>query len=129
MMNNNIYCLIRRKYVAHTPEEEVRQHTVYILNKQYHYPLTRFSVEAQIQVGKTNKRYDIVVRDNNLQPFMLVECKAPNVDITEKTLSQALAYNINLDANYILLTNSIVTVIFRKTKTGYKQQKTIPILK
>ena len=128
-MENQIYCKIRRKYVALTPEEEVRQHTVFLLSEEFGYPLTRFSLEAQIQVGQLQKRYDIVIYDSERKPFMLAECKAPNVNITEKTIQQATTYNITLQAKYILLTNGATTVLFRKTKSGYIQQKTIPVLK
>ncbi|MBR1626610.1 MAG: type I restriction enzyme HsdR N-terminal domain-containing protein [Bacteroidales bacterium] len=128
-MENRIYCKIRRKYVALTPEEEVRQHVVFLLSEEFRYPLTRFSLEARIQVGNMQKRYDIVIYDNQRKPFMLVECKAPNVHINDGTMQQATMYNITLQAKYILLTNGITTVLLRKTKNGYIQQKTIPVLK
>ena len=59
---------------------------------------------------------------------MLVECKAPSVKITDKTLSQATAYNITLKAKYILLTNGVTTILLRNTSKGYVQQKSIPKL-
>lgn len=126
--NQQIFDKIRRKYVALTPEEEVRQLTVNILNKNFNYPLTRFSLEAQINVGQRKKRYDIIVRDSQGEPFMLVECKAKSVEINEKTFLQASAYNLNLNAPYILLTNSVTTLLFHKTSQGYIQQTTIPEL-
>ena len=61
MNKQSVYCKIRRKYVALTPEEEVRQHTVFILNENFSYPLTRFSLEARIAVGELSRRYDIVI--------------------------------------------------------------------
>lgn len=123
-----IFDKIRRKYVALTPEEEVRQLTIDILNKEFKYPLTRFSLEAQINVGKTSKRYDIIVRDSNAKPFMLIECKAKNVPITEKTFLQASNYNIQIQAPYILLTNSVTTLLFQKSTEGYVQIRQIPTL-
>ncbi len=123
-----IFDKVRRKYVALTPEEEVRQLTIDILNNEFNYPLTRFSLEAQINVGQRKKRYDIIVRDSQGNPFMLVECKAKNVEINEQTFLQASAYNLNLQAPYILLTNSVITLLFYKTSQGYIQQKTIPEL-
>lgn len=123
-----IFDKIRRKYVALTPEEEVRQLTINILNKEFNYPLTRFSLEAQINVGKTSKRYDIVVRDKDAKPFMLIECKAKNIPITEKTFIQATNYNIQIKAPYILLTNSLTTLLFYKSSEGYVQIKQIPTL-
>lgn len=123
-----IFDVIRRKYVAMTPEEEVRQRTIAILNKEFSYPLTRFSVEAEIKVGKVRKRYDIIVRDKEQKPFMLIECKAPSVSITEETLAQATRYNISLHAKYILLTNGETTLLFKKEDNNYIQIKTIPKL-
>ena len=128
-MTSRLYCKIRKKYVAKTPEEEVRQRTVLLLTEEFHYPLTRFSLEAQIHVGQLHKRYDILIYDSMRKPFMLVECKAPEVKITEKTVEQATAYNVTLQAKYILLTNYHTTVLLRKTSNGYVQQKHIPNIK
>ena len=129
MMSKQIYCKIRKKYVALTQEEEVRQRTVFLLSERFHYPLTRFSLEAQIQVGQLQKRYDIVVYDIDKKPFMLIECKAPTVTINDKTLNQAMGYNIRLKAKYVLLTNGVTTILFRHYSKGYIQQKTIPKLR
>lgn len=126
---SQIYCKIRRKYVAKTPEEEVRQHTVSLLTEDFHYPLTRFSLEAQIHIGQLQKRYDILIYDSARKPFMLVECKAPEVKITEKTVEQATVYNVTLQAKYILLTNHHTTILLRKTSSGYVQQKHMPNIK
>lgn len=123
-----IFDVVRRKYVARTPEEEVRQRTIAILQKDFSYPLTRFSVEAEIMVGKVKKRYDIIIRDSEQRPFMLIECKAPNVAITEETLAQATRYNVTLEAKYILLTNGKTTLLFKKEEQNYIQIKTIPEL-
>ncbi|MBO6118138.1 MAG: type I restriction enzyme HsdR N-terminal domain-containing protein [Bacteroidales bacterium] len=129
MNRQQVYCLIRKRYVALTPEEEVRQHTVFLLNNNFHYPLTRFSLEAQISLGQLTRRYDIVIYDKDRKPFMLVECKAPSVTVNEKTVQQATAYNIVLKAKYILLTNGKTTILLRNTSKGYVQQKTIPAIK
>ncbi len=128
MTNNLIFDKVRKKYVALTPEEEVRQLIIDTLNKTFQYPLTRFSVESQINVGKTVKRYDIIVREKSGNPFMLIECKAKDVEINEKTFIQASNYNIKLNAPYILLTNSITTLLFHKTPQGYIQENKIPAL-
>ena len=129
MNRQQVYCLIRKRYVALTPEEEVRQHTVFLLNNNFHYPLTRFSLEAQISLGQLTRRYDIIIYDKDRKPFMLVECKAPSVTVNEKTVQQATAYNIVLKAKYILLTNGQTTILLRNTSKGYVQQKTIPTIK
>ncbi len=63
------------------------------------------AVEKEIAVADTKKRFDIVVYDKNHQPFMIIECKEMNVALDEKTLEQALRYNINLQVKYIIITN------------------------
>jgi len=123
-----IFDRIRRKYVALTPEEEVRQYIINVLNRKFNYPLTRFSLEAQINVGNTLKRYDIIVRDKEANPFMLIECKAKQIPIDEKTFLQATNYNIQIKAPYILITNSLVSLIFHYTTQGYIQIDKIPSL-
>ncbi len=128
MMNNVVYCKIRKKYVALTPEEQVRQRIIFILSEEFHYPLTRFSLEARFVVGQLIKRYDIVVYNKDKEPFMLVECKSKKVKITQKTIDQAITYNVTMKAKYILLSNGITTILLRNTSKGYIQQKSIPKL-
>ncbi|MDR1725174.1 MAG: type I restriction enzyme HsdR N-terminal domain-containing protein [Bacteroidales bacterium] len=102
-----IFCVIRRKYVALTPEEHVRQNILnYFINK-CSYPQALISVEAQIKVGKLLKRYDIVVYTYQWQPWLLVECKQPAVELTQEILNQILSYNHTLKAPYLLITNGI----------------------
>ena len=70
-----------------------------------HYPSGLFSVEKTITVGKRTKRFDLVVFDRAHQPWMLVECKAPEVEITDKTLHQLLDYHSVIRCRYWFLTN------------------------
>lgn len=127
-MQEKIFCKIRKKYVAYTPEESVRQHIITLLNQSFNYPLTRFRVESQIQVGKLDKRYDILVVDKSNKPFMLIECKQNTITLDENVFAQVTRYNITLNAKYILITNGLTSLIFRSTNNGYIQQKTIPHL-
>lgn len=102
---------IRKKWVVLTPEEWVRQHTIYYLVGQKKYPAGLIGVEKSIKVNKMNKRFDLVCYNQNTQPVLLVECKAPEVEITQTVLDQALRYNSQLQVNYLLLTNGITHVI------------------
>jgi len=97
-----IYDDVRRKYVALTPEEWVRQHCAHWL-KSRGYPLGRCSVERTI--GPSGMRYDLMWVDAEMKPFLLVECKAPDVKVTSDTLRQSAWYNITLRAPFVLLTN------------------------
>lgn len=97
-----IYDDVRRKYVALTPEEWVRQHCVHWLVGRG-YPLGRASVERTIHQG--GMRYDLLWVTAELAPYLLVECKAPDVPISADTLRQTSWYNLWLKAPYVLLTN------------------------
>lgn len=102
---------IRKKWVVLTPEEWVRQHTIYYLVDQKKYPAGLIGVEKSILVNKMNKRFDLVCYNQDTKPVLLVECKAPEVEITQSVLDQALRYNSQLQVNYLLLTNGITHVI------------------
>jgi hypothetical protein len=101
-----IYDTIRQKYLLLTPEEWVRQQIIVWLNTELHYPKSLMQIEKGHYYNKNvAKRTDIVVFDRNGNPFMLVECKALDVPISEQTLWQAITYNQSIGAKFILLTN------------------------
>lgn len=116
-MPEEIFDIIRKRYVALTPEEKVRQHIVSVLINEKQIPQSYISVEAQIKVGKLIKRYDILVYDHNFKPWMLIECKSENVKITPEVLNQTIRYNQKIDSPYILLTNGTETYCFKKDAT------------
>jgi hypothetical protein len=105
-----IYDIIRKKYVLITPEEWVRQNLLHYLIQQQGYPKGLISVEKEIRVNQLRKRYDIVVFDKERMPWMLIECKKPEVPITEKTLSQLMRYHQVLQCSYWMLSNGIKTL-------------------
>ncbi|MDR1846921.1 MAG: type I restriction enzyme HsdR N-terminal domain-containing protein [Bacteroidales bacterium] len=119
-----IFCIIRQKYVTNTPEECVRQNLLAYFINQMHYPQTLISVEAQIKVGKLNKRYDIVVYNKNLQPWLLVECKKNDVTLSQSTVAQILAYNLTVQASYLLITNGSKSYCF--SLKSQQQLQTLP---
>ena len=103
---------VRQKWVALTPEERVRQvYILYLLNvKQL--PLSHLSVEHAVTVNGMTQRYDLVVFGNDLQPWMMVECKAPHVKLTQKVADQAARYNTVLRAPLICVTNGMEQRVF-----------------
>lgn len=112
MPGNRIYCPFRRKWVAATPEEQVRQTFLHALVEQLLYPQSLIGVEVPIEVGAgVNKRCDAVVYTPSLQPLMLLEFKAPDVAITQTTLDQAAVYNTTVHAPYLILANGKQTVV------------------
>ena len=96
---------VRRRWVALTPEEWVRQQVIGYLHGQLDYPLELMQVEGQISVNGQVRRCDIVVHNKAVQPVMIVECKQPDVAITQKVADQACRYNMTLRVPYIFLTN------------------------
>jgi hypothetical protein len=101
----SIFDEIRKKYVALTPEEWVRQNFVKYLIQHKNYPTGLISLEMAISINKNEKRCDIVVFEKTGKPMLLVECKSPNVEITQKSFDQAIVYNMRLNVKYLILTN------------------------
>ncbi len=98
---------IRKKFILLTPEEWVRLHTVQYLISEKKYPKSLINVEKQLKIGKRIKRYDIVVYKPDGGIHIIVECKAPSIKITQDTFDQIARYNMNLNANYLMVTNGI----------------------
>ena len=106
-----VFCDWRRKWVRLTPEEWVRQHFLHRLVEEYHYPHALIGVEVAIQVGDAKKRCDAIVYNRQMQPVVLVECKAEHVALTQRTLDQAVTYNRRLGVPYLFLHNGGQTVV------------------
>lgn len=103
---------VRKKWLLLTPEEHVRQvFVLYLLNvKQI--PLSHISVEKAITVNGLTKRYDIVVFNMNKRPEIVIECKAPEVKLTQAVIEQAGRYNKTLQANVLGVTNGKQSFFF-----------------
>ena len=102
-----IWDIVRKKYILLTPEEWVRQHVLHLLHHIKGYPLPWMNVEKQFTINGLHKRADIVVFGTNLTPYIIVECKAPHISITQNTFDQIARYNLSLQADYLMLTNGI----------------------
>lgn len=102
-----IFDIVRKKYVTLTPEEWVRQHTIHYLFKEKNYPISLMTVEKQLKIRTLRKRIDIVSYTNDGIPFLIVECKAPSVQISQDTFDQIARYNLKLEAQILMVTNGI----------------------
>ena len=92
-------------------EEHVRQYLIKLLHEQYNYPLPLMAVEKQVTVGDMMKRFDIVIYDRDEhKPWMLAECKAPDVPVSKHTLHQLLNYQRVMRCRYWLLSNGHQTI-------------------
>lgn len=110
---HEIHDPVRRKFVRLTPEEWVRQHFVNFMVAHHGYPSSLIHVEASLTYNHLTKRSDIVVYSRQGKPLMAVECKAPSVEITQKTFSQLAMYNFTLGVPYMVLTNGLQHYICR----------------
>ncbi|MDH4402774.1 MAG: type I restriction enzyme HsdR N-terminal domain-containing protein [Flavobacterium sp.] len=102
-----IFDEIRKKFIIITPEEWVRQHVVQFLLQDKKYPLSYINVEKLLKINGLNKRYDIVVYKPDGNITILIECKAPDVKISQSTFDQIARYNMTLKAEYLMVTNGL----------------------
>ena len=105
-----IFDVVRKKHVIITPEEWVRQHMIHLMINQYNYPKSRISCERGLIFNGRKKRSDILVYDDQIEPFLLIECKAPKVKLCQDTFDQAATYNRTIKAPFICITNGIQTM-------------------
>lgn len=103
----SIFDILRRKYVALTPEEWVRQHFIHFLINQKNYPATLLANEIKLRVGNKTLRADSVLYDRELRPRMIVEYKASHIPITQKVFDQISAYNMLLHVDYLVVSNGL----------------------
>ncbi|MCM4173938.1 restriction endonuclease subunit R [Arenibacter sp. TNZ] len=102
-----IFDVIRKKFVVLQPEEWVRQHVVHNLISDKNYPQAHINVEKQLLINKLKKRYDVVVFNPSGSIEILVECKSPDIKITQLVFDQIARYNLNLKAKYLMVTNGM----------------------
>jgi type I site-specific restriction endonuclease len=100
-----IYDFLRKKHLILTPEEWVRQHWIHFLIKNHGFPKGLLASEKGLIYNSLQKRIDLLVFDRSGLPYFLIECKAPEVEINQKVLSQAIAYNQTLKCPFIALSN------------------------
>ena len=117
---------LRKKEVALTPEEKVRQWFISVLIQQMEVPAHMMMSEAGFKLGEKQFRADILVYDRSVKPLIVVECKRPEVELTMDVLDQAIRYNMVLDVKYIIITNGNNTCICGKNGNGYSFIHSLP---
>ena len=105
---------LRKKEVTLTPEERVRQWCIGVLASQMQVPMHMMMSEAGFKLGDKQYRADILVYDRKAQPLMVVECKRPEVELTQEVLDQAVRYNMVLNVRYMIITNGTRTYICQR---------------
>lgn len=108
-----IFDIVRKRFVALTPEEWVRQHVIHFLNVEKSVPLSLMSVEKSLKINTLVKRADVVIHERSGRALMLVECKAPGVQITQQVFDQAARYDMVFHVNFLLITNGLANYCCR----------------
>ena len=102
-----IFDVLRRKHVRLTPEEWVRQHVVNLLVSHYQYPRTLIRAEGGVVLNATQKRTDLLTFRRDGSPYLLVECKASTVALTQAVFDQVARYNFVHKAPFLVITNGL----------------------
>jgi len=123
-----IFCLIRKQWLVVSEEEWVRQNFVHYLISVLNYPAALVALEKELVLNGLKKRFDILIYNKNFEPWMLVECKAPEVSLNEEVFKQALRYNMVVPVSYIILTNGNITFGWQKGKSDLHQITEMPVL-
>ncbi|HTX89100.1 MAG TPA: type I restriction enzyme HsdR N-terminal domain-containing protein [Bacteroidales bacterium] len=119
---------VRKKFVSLTPEEWVRQHFIQYLIREKKVPSSLLAVEMQLTYHRLKKRSDLVVFGRKGKPLLMVECKAPEVPVTEEVFQQVATYNMTLKVPYLVVTNGLEHYACRIDIKGrsYRFLKEIP---
>ena len=121
---SEIFDFIRKKWVALTPEEQVRQYFLHFLTEERGVAASHIAVERKIEVNSMPRRFDIVVFSGDGTPAMVVECKQPAVPLTQSVAEQAARYNMTLKAPFVAITNGESTFFF---KVDFENEKVISL--
>ena len=124
-----IFDPLRKKWLLLTPEEWVRQNFVQYLITIKKYPATLIALEKVIRLGELKKRFDILVYDSVHQPWMMIECKAPNIKLDETVLEQLLRYHISVPSGFLVITNGESAYAWEKENKGLKLINELPVWK
>ena len=124
--NRTIWDPLRKKEVALTPEEQVRQWCIRVLAEKMQVPMHLMMSEVGFRLGGKQLRADILVYDRSAKPLMVVECKRPEVALTQEVLDQAIRYDIVLDVRYMIITNGTRTFICRRQNGRFVFMDTVP---
>ena len=110
---------LRKKSVRLTPEEEVRQWFISVLHEGMKVPEHMMGSEVSLAWNGRDYRADIVVYDRSAHPLLVVECKRPEVELSQEVVDQAIRYNNALDVRYIVITNGLKTFMFERGTEGF----------
>ncbi|MDO4320640.1 MAG: type I restriction enzyme HsdR N-terminal domain-containing protein [Bacteroidales bacterium] len=124
--STEVYDTLRRRYVALTPEEWVRQHFVNYLITVFAYPASMMANEVGLRLNGTQRRCDTLVYSRDLRPLAIVEYKRPSVEITSAVFDQIARYNSVIGARWLIVSNGLHHYCCRFEDSRYEFVSAIP---
>lgn len=120
-----IFDSIRKKWLVFSPEEWVRQNWISFIVKSLNYPKGIIKIESGLKINQNQRRSDVLIFKDS-KAIVLIECKAPNINLTENTLIQALNYNKVYNAKYIVISNGLNHRVFNVSNTNIEELEELP---
>ena len=122
-----IFDFIRKQWLSLNEEEWVRQNFVQYLVQTLHYPAAFIAIEKEIMLGELKKRFDILVYDKDHRPWMMIECKASAINLTDAALEQVLRYNISVPVSFLVITNGHYTYGWERSEQALNLIQQMPL--
>ncbi|MHA7128939.1 type I restriction enzyme HsdR N-terminal domain-containing protein [Algoriphagus namhaensis] len=119
---------LRKKHLVLTPEEWVRQHWIQFLITHLNFPKGLISLEKGLKYNKLQKRTDVLVLDKTGSPYLLIECKAPTIKLSQKTMEQAAVYHQSLKSPHLILSNGNqhICLHWNESQKSFEQTNKFP---
>jgi hypothetical protein len=121
-----MYDTIRKTWLLLTEEEWVRQNFIQYLVTELRYPSTLIALEKELELNGLKKRFDVLVYNKEHQPWMLIECKAPQVILNDAALEQVLRYHMSIPVPFLVITNGQSTYGWEKINNELKLLDKLP---
>ncbi len=122
-----VFDALRKTWLLLTEEEWVRQNFIQYLIQVMKYPSALIAIEKELELNGLKKRFDVLVYNHHHLPWMLIECKAPNVLVTDKAFEQVLRYHITVPVSYLVITNGKTTYVWQKLDGQLKLIDKMPV--
>ena len=123
-----VFDTIRKIWLLLTEEEWVRQNFTQYLVAELNYPSSLIAIEKEIELNGLRKRFDVLVYNTNHQPWMLVECKASEMDLNDAVLEQILRYHVSVPVSFLVITNGTKTFAWEKRNSQLVILDKMPLL-
>ena len=122
-----IFDVLRKRWIALTPEEWVRQNFIQYLLQESKYPQAFMAIEKEIMLGELKKRFDVLIYNRNHEPWMMIECKSMDITLDQKVLDQVLRYNISVPVQFMVITNGSYSYAFERKEGGLTMLEELPV--